>query len=109
MNTRKGPKGEQLRPFAFNETDVARFRSTPGGGLRSVSPEMACMFGFDSPKEMLARVASLQTQLHVDAACGKEFERLLREQGSVRYFGARLYRSDRSIISVRMNARIESV
>ena len=75
---------------------VGIFQSSPQGQYLSVNPEMARIYGYDSPQDMLARVQDIASQIYVDAQRRREFQRLFSEQGSVKEFINENYRKDGS-------------
>jgi len=62
------------------------------------------MLGYDSPEELVAAVSDIGQQLHVDPARRSEFVKLLQDRGVVERFEAQVYRKDRSVIWISLNA-----
>jgi len=56
------------------------YQSTPDGRLLTANPTMARIFGYESPKEMIASVSNIDHELYVDPEQREEVARLLREQ-----------------------------
>jgi len=97
-----GLKGRYIRvkiiTAGLREFTVGVFQSTPEGQFLNVNQAMAHIYGFRSPDAMLASIKDIATQIHVDPATRKEFERLLSEQGNVSEFINLNRRKDGSII-----------
>ncbi len=88
----------------FENAKEGIFQATPDGRYRSVNPSFARMFGFDSPQEMVRSITDTGGQLYVNRGDREELKRLLDEQGSVAGFEVQVYRKDRSIFWVSINA-----
>lgn len=105
-------KNEELRLAEENYRSIFEnalegiFQSSPEGRFLSVNPACAQLFGYASPKEMLAAVQDIAQQLYVDGKKRNEFKRLLAEQGEIRDFEFEAYRRDRSRIWASIWARV---
>jgi diguanylate cyclase (GGDEF)-like protein/PAS domain S-box-containing protein len=81
------------------------YRSLPGGGFLDVNPAMARIFGYASPQQMLAEVASKASLLYVDQEHVAQAHAVLRAGGRLERARARVRRRDGSIIWISENAR----
>lgn len=81
------------------------FQSSIDGRLVTANPMMARIFGHDSPEELIAAAHDISGRGYVEPAMREEFTRRLEHEGKVFEFEARLYRKDRSVIWVSINAR----
>jgi two-component system, cell cycle sensor histidine kinase and response regulator CckA len=89
----------------FEEAIIGMYQSTPDGRLLSANPAMARMFGFDSPRELIASLTNREAQSYVDPTRREEFERLLRKQGVVTHFELQVQRKDGSKVWLWTNAQ----
>lgn len=81
------------------------FQSSPEGRLLSANPAMARIFGCDSPADIINSLTDLHEQVYVNPQDRARFQMSIREQGQVKDFEFQMYRQDRSVIWVQMNAR----
>jgi two-component system, cell cycle sensor histidine kinase and response regulator CckA len=88
----------------FEEAIVGMYQSAADGRLLTGNPAMAQMFGFDSPRELIASFTNTQSQPYVDVARREEFELLLRGQGVVNHFELQVQRKDGSRAWLSTNA-----
>ena len=72
----------KYRSIFENATDGI-YQSTPDGGLTTVNPAMARIFGYDSPSEMIEAVSHIGRELYVDADDRLKTLRRVREKGAV--------------------------
>jgi diguanylate cyclase (GGDEF)-like protein/PAS domain S-box-containing protein len=79
------------------------FQSSPDGGYLRVNPALARTLGYDSPRELIAALPSLD-RLYVDPGRREEFLHAMRGRGAVSNFESRVYRKDDSIIWVSESA-----
>src|SRR5215470_11990134 len=56
------------------------FQTTPEGQYLSVNPALACIYGYETPEELMASLTDIGGQLYVDPSRRDEFIRLLHEQ-----------------------------
>jgi PAS domain S-box-containing protein len=95
---------EQYR-MIFENAAEGIYQSTPEGRFITVNPSLVRMLGYESSAEMMASITSIDRQLYVDPTQRLQFRRLLEEHGVVQGFEVRLYRKDKSVIWVSLNAR----
>jgi two-component system, cell cycle sensor histidine kinase and response regulator CckA len=98
-------EAEQRLQNLFENAVEGIFQSTPDGKLLSANPALARMCGYDSPEQMVAEVKHLAHDTYADANARLEFERRMRETGSVRTFEYQLRRKDGTKLWVSESAR----
>jgi PAS domain S-box-containing protein/putative nucleotidyltransferase with HDIG domain len=81
------------------------FQSTPDGGLITVNPAMARIFGYSVPEEMIAKVSSIGHQLYTRSDDRHTFRQLLEERGIAGGFEAEFYRKDGTTLWGSLNVR----
>ncbi|MEN6375105.1 MAG: ATP-binding protein [Smithella sp.] len=72
------------------------FQTTPEGVYLSMNPAFAKMFGFASPREMIASITNIAEQLYVNSQKREDMLRRLREQNKVEGYELEVYRKDKS-------------
>ena len=82
------------------------FQTTPDGRFLAANPALAGMYGFESPRELIATITNIENRMYVDPADRERLRRLYEEQGFVRNFETRLYRKDGSILWISMTGRV---
>ena len=81
------------------------FQSTPDGRYLLVNPALACMYGYDSPEELLSQVQDISRAIYVDPAVRDEFKQLMEQKGEVRGIEYQVRRKDGEIIWVSESSR----
>lgn len=81
------------------------FQTTPAGRYLTANPMLARIYGYDSPRQLMAQLTDIEHQLYVDPQRRKEFRRLLQEREAVWGFESRVYRRDGSTIWISESAR----
>lgn len=81
------------------------FQTTPEGQYLSVNPALACIYGYETPEELMASLTDISGQLYVDASRRDEFVRLLHEHNTVTGFESQVYRRDGKVIWITETAR----
>ncbi|HTH47416.1 MAG TPA: PAS domain S-box protein, partial [Candidatus Limnocylindria bacterium] len=81
------------------------FQTTPDGHYRSANLALARIYGFDSPRELMAKRTDIEHQLYVDSNRRHEFAADLQQSDKVDKFESQVYRRDGSIIWISENAR----
>ena len=90
----------------FENTVEGIFRSTPDGRYYSdVNPQLAQLYGFDSPQQLIGELTDISNQLYVDETRRAEFARLMAENGRVENFESAIRRKDGQEIWISENAR----
>ena len=99
-----GQAQQQYREIVENAV-VGIFQSTPDGQYLSVNPAMALMLGYASPRELVAGITDIGTQLYVDPKRREELKNLVTEEGVAKNFECQVYRKDRSKMWISANMR----
>jgi len=81
-------------------------QTTPDGRYLNVNPELARMYGFDSPEEMIEKISDIGQERYVNPEDRERLKGLLAEHGKVEGFETRLYRKDGSTIWVSANIHV---
>ncbi len=81
------------------------YQATADGRLLTANPALARMAGYTSPEEVIGSVTKIDEQFYADDTQRAEMQRLLREQGFVKGFEARMRRKDGSLIWISSNAQ----
>jgi two-component system, cell cycle sensor histidine kinase and response regulator CckA len=87
----------------FENASEGIYQTTPEGRYLSMNPAFARMFGYASPQEMIASVASIGPQLYVNPQEREELVRMLRQQDKVEGYEAEVYRKDKSRFWITIN------
>ena len=82
------------------------FQSSLDGRFLKVNPEMARIYGYDSPEDMLASIKDIGKQIYVNAKDRESFLKELQNKGLIDKFEDQNFRKDRSIIWTQTTARI---
>jgi PAS domain S-box-containing protein len=89
----------------FQNASRGLFHVTPVGWYLTANNELARIYGYDSPAELLSDGAEPHRQRYVDPARHDELLRLTSENGKVVGFESQFYRRDRSVIWVSESCR----
>jgi two-component system sensor histidine kinase/response regulator len=81
------------------------FQTTPDGHYRSANLALARIYGFESPRELMAKRTDIEHQLYVDPNRRHEFASALQKSDKVDKFESQVYRRDGSVIWISENAR----
>ncbi|WP_022666861.1 hybrid sensor histidine kinase/response regulator [Desulfospira joergensenii] len=76
-------KNEEKYRRIFENSVVGFFQSSPGGKLISVNPAFAGMLGYDSPEDMIASIADLETDLYLKVEDRQTYQEILQREGRV--------------------------
>lgn len=98
-------KSEEIYRGIFENAIMGIFQTTPDGRYLSINPAGARMYGYDSPKEMIASVTDLARQLYVDPYDRRLLMGLVEKKDIVEGFEAEHYRKDGSKIWTSINIR----
>ncbi len=96
---------EQRYRGMFENAVEGIFQTTPEGHFLSANPALARMYGFETPEELIAAVGDIKHDMYVDPVDRERLKGLYEKRSMVSGFQTRLYRRDRSILWVSMNAR----
>ena len=89
----------------YENAVIGIFQLTPPGRLLSVNPALACMYGYDSPEEMITGIMDLGHPVFVDPQQRDDFKRLVTEAGIIRGQEYQVYRQDGSKFWIAVDAR----
>jgi diguanylate cyclase (GGDEF)-like protein/PAS domain S-box-containing protein len=90
----------------FENTMEGIYQTTAEGRFISANPALARIYGYESPEELMGSLAASGRSLYVDSTRRADFERLMREVGSVTQFESQAHRRDGTVIWVSENARV---
>jgi PAS domain S-box-containing protein len=101
-----GSPAAQDGPYtAFFENAVeGMFRSTPEGSYIRVNRALAVLYGYASPRELMAEIRDIGSLVYADPAQRSEFKRLIEEQGSVENLQYQIRRRDGRKLWISENA-----
>ena len=94
---------ERFRTIFENATEGI-FQIAPDGRCLSINPAFARIHGYDKPDDFMTEVADIE-RLHVEPERRREYIELLHREGRIRNFEFKIYRRDRTITWVSVNAR----
>ncbi|NLW34939.1 PAS domain-containing hybrid sensor histidine kinase/response regulator [Syntrophorhabdus aromaticivorans] len=89
----------------FENAIMGVYQTTPGGRHITVNPAFARTLGYDSPQEMIDTVTDIGGQVYVNPDDRARLQELLRRHGVAEKFETRLYRKNKSIAWISINAR----
>lgn len=98
-------RAEEKFRSIFENSVEGIFQTTPDGHYISANPSLVRIYGYDSPKEMMAKMTDIQHQLYVDPNRRNDFIRIMQEKGLVTDFESQIFRKDKSVIWISENAR----
>lgn len=81
------------------------FQTTTDGQYLTANPMLARIYGYSSPKELIANISDIGRQIYVNANRRAEFIRLLKKHDTVSEFESQVYRQDGKVIWVSEQAR----
>lgn len=81
------------------------FQTTPDGHYISANPALARIYGYESPKELIASFSNIGQQLYVEPNRRAEFICLMQQHDAVSGFESQVYHQDGSTIWISENAR----
>jgi PAS domain S-box-containing protein len=99
-------EAEQKYRTLFENGLVGMFQTTLDGRYSMANPTQACIFGYESPGELIASVTDTARQMYVDPGRRTELRRMLDEQGASVKLESQVYRKDGSVIWISENARV---
>ncbi len=98
-------QAEEKYRSIFEHAIEGIFQAQTDGCYINANPALANIYGFESPSALLTGVALDEYRLFSEPACYREFLNQLEINGSVASFEALVYKKDRSIIWILINAR----
>jgi PAS domain S-box-containing protein len=98
-------RAEQKYRSIFENATEGIFQTTPEGQYLSANPALARMYGYDSPKELLAALTDISRQLYVEPDRREKFTLAMRCDERIEDFESQIYRRDGSVIWISECAR----
>ncbi|MCX5814689.1 MAG: response regulator [Proteobacteria bacterium] len=89
----------------FDNVIEGIFQITPEERYLTVNPQLARIYGYSSPEEMIETITDVGRQIYVNPDERLEFLRILQEKGLITGFEVQLKRKDGSPFWVSINAR----
>ena len=89
----------------FENSVEGIFQSTPEGRLITANPAMARIFGYESPEKLASSATDVAAELYADPARREVFASVIRREGSISGFEAKVLRKDGSVAWTSVNAR----
>jgi len=99
-------RAENKYQAIFEHAAEGIFQSTPEGGYLEVNPALAHIYGYDSPRDLMDGLRSIDTQLYVHPGRREQFIQAITRAGEIKDFESQVYRKDGSIIWISENARV---
>jgi PAS domain S-box-containing protein len=99
-------QAEEMYRNIYENATEGIFQITLEGRFLSANSAMARIHGYDSPQELISSIVDLGKQMYVDPIRRKDLILLLGKYGRAQNFEARMYRKDRSIQWISINARL---
>jgi sigma-B regulation protein RsbU (phosphoserine phosphatase) len=81
------------------------FQTSAEGRYLSANPALARIYGYDSPKELMAGLTDIAHQLYLEPGRREEFIRLMEQHDVVTDFESKVLRRDGSVIWISENVR----
>jgi len=81
------------------------YQTTADGRLVTANPMLARIYGFDSPRALMAHAAANPQYFYCDPSVRAEFVRRVLERGAVTGFESQIRRRDGSVVWISENAR----
>src|SRR3984893_4896476 len=97
-------RAEQKYRSIFENATEGIFQTTSEGKYLSANPALARMYGYDSPEELLADLTDISGQLYLESDRRGIFTSAMRRDGRIEDFESQVYRRDRSVIWILVNA-----
>ncbi len=84
---------------------IGIFTMTPGGTFLFVNPAFARMYGYDSPKQMMAAITDIATQLYADPNDRERFKQMVEKENEALDYESRFIRRDGTLFWGSYSAR----
>lgn len=98
-------QAEEKYRSIFEHAIEGIFQAQTDGCYINANPALANIYGYETPTELLTEVATDPYRLFTEPERYQEFLHQIKTEGSVASFEALVYKSDRSIIWILINAR----
>ena len=98
-------QAEQKYRGIFENAIEGIFQTAPDGHYLSANPALACIYGYNSPEELVAALGDIERQLYTEPSRRAEFIRLVQSEGSVADFESQVRRKDGQTIWISETAR----
>ncbi|MEW5772468.1 MAG: PAS domain S-box protein [Thermodesulfobacteriota bacterium] len=99
-------RSEERYRAIFENAPAGIFRTTREGRYLDANPELAAIYGYDSPQDLLDTVTDIGLQIYVDPADRAAFLARLEQEGQVSHFETPRRRKDGGEIWVSCSARV---
>ncbi len=96
---------EKYRNIYENATEGI-FQVSAAGRFISANPSLARIHGYNNPEELVATITDISHQLYVNPGHRFQLINELNEKGRVENFEVQMYRKDRSLHWISINARV---
>jgi len=103
-NARRSDAESHYRSIFENAVEGI-YQTTVDGRYLRVNPALARIYGYESPAALIAGLTDISGQLYVDEGRRDAFAEVMRRDGLVHEFEARVRRHDGTIIWISENAR----
>ncbi len=90
----------------FEHASEGIFQTTLDGRYLAANPALARLYGYATPRDLIAGIADIGRRLYVEESRREEFRRLMEAHGEVINFESEVYRRDGSRIWISENAHI---
>jgi PAS domain S-box-containing protein len=97
-------EAEEKYRHLFMNAQEGIYQTTPEGKLITVNPAMAEIYGYASPEEMIAAIASVERQLYKNPEDRKRFMQLMNTHGEVKNFELEHLAKDGGTLWISTNA-----
>ncbi|HOV89560.1 MAG TPA: PAS domain-containing sensor histidine kinase [Syntrophorhabdaceae bacterium] len=98
-------KAEEKYRNIFENAIEGIFQTSPEGRFLSANPSLARIHGYDSPEDLIDSIIDMEHQLYVHPEDRKRLAKILHEKGFVEHFEVEMYRKDRSLHWISINAK----
>lgn len=99
-------KAEERYRKIFDGAVEGIYQSTPDGKLTVANQAMANILGYESPRELIDSISSIDEQIYVDPKSRQHYKKILERDGFVQGFEVELVRKDGGVIWVSDHTRI---
>jgi two-component system, sensor histidine kinase and response regulator len=97
-------RAEEKYRSIFENVTVGIFQTSSDGKYLSANPELARIYGYDSPAELLTRLTDIGGQLYVEPDRRRKFTNAMLTDGRIEEFESQVYKRDGTVIWISENA-----